>query len=140
MVIKTRLSSRAARVLLAPFLCGGPAKSLFILLLAATIALSACSSGHSSVASQSSASISGNWQFTVASPSDQSFIGGLQGGFLVQKNGAVTGAAVYSVLLPPPPQSGGNPTVCNSRSPPVTASISREKVNPTARRGPTTFC
>ena len=139
MVIKSRLSSRAARVLLAPFLCGGPAKSLFILLLAATIALSACSSGHSSVASQSSASISGNWQFTVASPSDQSFIGGLQGGFLVQKNGAVTGAAVYSVLLPPPPQSGGNPTVCNSGSAPITGTISRQNVTLTAIAGTQTF-
>ena len=30
--------------------------------------------------------LSGNWQFTLANPPDGSFLGGLQGGFLLQNN------------------------------------------------------
>jgi hypothetical protein len=112
-------------------------KSLCVLLLAGAMMLSACSGGASG-GSQHSASLSGNWQFTVANPSDQSFFGGLQGGFLLQNNGAVTGAAVYTVLLPPA-ESGGNATVCNSGSAPITGTISGQNVALTAVAGTQTF-
>jgi len=126
--VKGRASYRANRELRTALLssCGGNVKSLWILLLAGTIMLSACSSSSSGApgGSQNTASLSGNWQFTVASPSDQSFIGGLQGGFLLQTSGSVTGGAVYSISLPPA-EGGGNPTLCNGGSAPVVAVLQR---------------
>ncbi|MGA9508037.1 MAG: choice-of-anchor D domain-containing protein [Candidatus Sulfotelmatobacter sp.] len=112
--------------------------SVWILLIAATLTLSACSGSHSSSGSPNGAPLSGNWQFTVASPTDQSFLGGLQGGFLLQNNGAVTGAAVYSILSPPA-QTGGNATVCNSGSAPITGTLSGQNVTLTAVAGAQTF-
>jgi len=122
-----------------PRLCGRHANGLRILLLATTImmiVLSACGGGASG-GSQSSATLSGNWQFTVTNPADDSFLGGLQGGFLLQQNGSVTGGAVYSVALPA--QNGGNPTVCNSGSAPITGTISGQNVTLTAVAGTQTF-
>jgi hypothetical protein len=101
-------------------------------LLAATMTLSACG-GSSSGAAQQSATLSGNWQFTVAPPSDGSFLGGLQGGFLQQQNGTVTGAAVYAVSLP------GLLIPCNSGSAPITGTISSQNVTLTAVAGTETF-
>jgi hypothetical protein len=120
---------------LSPRRCGGDAKTLWLLLLAGVMMLSACGGGSGS--SQNAASLSGNWQFTVANPPDNSFLGGLQGGFLVQKSSSVTGAAVYSISLPA--QSGGNPTVCNSGSAPITGTISGQNVTLTAVAGTQTF-
>jgi hypothetical protein len=102
--------------------------------------LSACSSSSSGApgGSQNTASLSGNWQFTVASPSDQSFIGGLQGGFLLQTSGSVTGGAVYSISLPPA-EGGGNPTLCNGGSSPITGTLSGQSVTLTAVAGSQTF-
>jgi hypothetical protein len=110
-------------------------KILWILMLAGTLTLAAC--GGNSSAPQNTGSLSGNWQFTVANPSDQSFIGGLQGGFLQQANGSVTGAAVYAISLPG--QNGGNPTVCNSGSAPITGTITGQNVTLTAVAGTQTF-
>jgi hypothetical protein len=47
-------------------------------------------------------SFAGNWQFTMApqadgNSSDPTFSGGLQGGFLLQSNGTITGQTVYSI-------------------------------------------
>jgi hypothetical protein len=120
---------------LSPWVCGGYVKSLLVLLLAATVMLSGC--GGSSSGKPSALSVSGNWQFTVANPADQSFLGGLQGGFLLQKGGSVTGGAVYSVSLPS--QSGGNPTICNSGSAPITGTIDGQNVTLTAVAGTQTF-
>ena len=39
----------------------------------------------------------GNWQFTLATRSDNSFPGGVQGGFLFAESGALTGGVTYSV-------------------------------------------
>ena len=108
--------------------------SLWVLLFAGTMLLSGC--GGSSRA-QPPAALSGNWQFTVANPSDQSFQGGLQGGFLLQSAGSVTGGAVYSVSLPA--QGGGNPTICNSGSAPITGTVSGQNVTLTAVAGSQTF-
>lgn len=113
---------------------------LWIILLAGTMMLSACGGGSGSASSgnpQNSATISGNWQFTLGNPSDQSFIGGLQGGFLLQKSGSVTGAAVYSISLPDP--NGGSPALCNSGSAPIIGTISSQNVTLTAVAGAQTF-
>src|SRR5215471_18659368 len=96
-----------------------------LLLLAATLMLAGCSnSSHGS--SSGSTTLSGNWQFTLQGPSDQSFVGGLQGGFLLEKNGSISGAAVYA--LSQPSQSGGTPVVCNGGSAPITGNIDGQNV------------
>ncbi len=99
--------------------------------------LSACGGNGSSSQPQSTGQLPGNWQFTLATPSDNSFQGGLQGGFLLQNNATVTGAVVYTILLPAQP--GGSPTICNSGSAPITGSVIGQTVNLTAVAGPQTF-
>jgi len=103
-------------------------KTLLLTLLAATTMLSACGGG-SSGGSENSETLSGNWQFTVANPPDGSFLGGLQGGFLLQTNGSVTGAAAYAVSLPLLPYP------CNSGSAQITGTISGQDVTLTAVAG-----
>jgi len=133
----SELKSNRTQSLIA-LLCGFRGRCvnpLCLLLLSAVAMLSACSGGASSGGSQNIAPLSGNWQFSVANPPDQTFIGGLQGGFLLQNHGTVTGAAVYSVSLP----AGGNPTVCNSGSAPITGTLSGQSVTLTALAGNQTF-
>jgi hypothetical protein len=120
------------------FACGGNVKSLWILLLAGTLMLSACGSSNSSSGSQGNGALAGNWQFTVASPSDQSFIGGVQGGFLLQNNSTVTGQLAYSVSFPSA-QAGGIATVCNSGSAPITGTISGQGVTLAVTTGTQNF-
>jgi len=100
------------------------------------IMLAACG-GRASGGSDNSASLSGNWQFTVAPPPDGSFSGGLQGGFLLQNNGSVTGAAVYSVSAANIQTPLTNP--CNSGSAPITGTIGSQNVTLTAGAGTQTF-
>ena len=76
--------------------------------------------------------LSGNWQFTVANPPDQSFAGGLQGGFLVQNNNSLTGSIAYSI-------SDSPASVCNSGSATITGTISEQNVTFTAAAGTQTF-
>jgi hypothetical protein len=116
---------------------GGNVKSLWILLLAGTLMLAGCG-GNSSSGSQGNGALAGNWQFTVASPSDQSFIGGVQGGFLLQNNSAVNGQVVYSVAFPPA-QAGGIATVCNSGSAPISGTINGKGVTLTVTTGTQNF-
>src|ERR1700686_363111 len=133
----SELKSNRTQSLIA-LLCGFRGRCvnpLCLLLLSAVAMLSACSGGASSGGSQNIAPLSGNWQFLLANPPDQTFIGGLQGGFLLQNHGAVTGAAVYSVSLP----AGGNPTVCNSGSAPITGTLSGQSVTLTALAGNQAF-
>jgi hypothetical protein len=111
-------------------ICASYLQGLAVLLLAGM--LTACGGGGSSNnTTQVVAQISGNWQFIVASPGDQSFTGGLQGGFLLQKNGSLTGGAVYSVS-----SAAG---VCNSGSAPITGAIDGQNVTLTAVAGTQTF-
>jgi hypothetical protein len=98
------------------------------------VVLSACGGGSPNQ-SQTTGSIAGNWQFAMAAPSDNSFIGGIQGGFLLQRNGSLTGSVTYSVLLPPQ-QQGGSPTLCNSGSGTVTGTISGQTTTLTVVAGP----
>jgi len=96
-----------------------------------------CGSSQSASQSQNSGPLSGNWQFTMASPSDNSFVGGLQGGFLLQSNASVTGGVVYSVGLPQPPPTP--PTMCSSGSAPITGQITGQTVTLAVPAGTQTF-
>jgi hypothetical protein len=105
-------------------------QGLAVLLLAAILV--GCGGGGSSTNTpQSVAPLSGNWQFTVANPADQSFTGGLQGGFLLQKNGSLSGGAVYSIS-----SAAG---ICNSGSAPVSGTVTGQNVTLTAVAGTQTF-
>jgi hypothetical protein len=120
------------RSLLSRRFCAAYVKGLLLAFLAATTMLSACGGG-SSGGSENSVTLSGNWQFTVAPPADGSFLGGLQGGFLLLTNRSVTGSAVYAVSLPQLPYP------CNSGSAPITGTISGQNVTLTAVAGTQTF-
>src|SRR5271170_5672467 len=100
------------------------ARCLFLLLLAATMALSACRVSNPAVPTVP-ATLSGNWQFTMAAPADGSFEGGLEGGFLLQTNGSATGSVAYSIALPNNP----TPTVCNSGSAAITETLTASSGN-----------
>jgi len=118
--------------------CGSYTKVVCVLVLGGTMMLVLSGCGTASQQNVNSVvPFSGNWQFTVANPPDQSFLGGLQGGFLLEKSGAVTGSATYSVSLPAP--IGGNPTVCNSGSAPITGTINSQNVTLSAVAGAQTF-
>ncbi len=127
------LSSRFCRA----GLCGACVKSLLLALLAAAMMLSACGGG-SSGGSQENLTLSGNWQFTMSPQIDSNgqaaFLGGLQGGFIVQNGGAATGAANYAVSLPQLPYP------CNSGSAAITGTVSSgQNVALTAIAGTQTF-
>lgn len=109
-----------------------------LVLACITTTFSACGGGGSSIASQDTGPLTGNWQFTMTPPSDGSYIGGLQGGFLLEARGAVTGAVVYSVSLPPA-QAGAQATLCNGGSAPVTGTFSGQAAVLTAVAGTQTF-
>jgi centrosomal CEP192-like protein len=115
-------------------------KCLWLLLIASTIMLSACGGG-SSTSSQSGANLSGNWQFSMDNPEDSSgntpFMGGLQGGFLLQKNGALNGAVVYAVTQLN--SSSSAPVACNSGSAPINGTVSGQTVNFAITAGTQTF-
>lgn len=117
-------------------------KCMPLLALAGTLMLSACGGSSGSSTPQAGASISGNWQFYMDNPVDSSgtapFVGGLQGGFLLQKNGALNGGAVYSVAFPPD-VNAPNGTPCNTGSAAVTGTVSGQTVNLTAIAGTQTF-
>jgi hypothetical protein len=132
--IKGRTLNGAKRELFLAWLHSACGTALCLLLLAAGILmLSACGGSVSSGSAPIQASVSGNWQFTMAPPADGSFLGGLDGGFLLENNGSVSGGATYSVSLP-------NLLVpCNSGSATVTGAISGESVNLTAVAGTQTF-
>ena len=124
---------------LADFRCGMRAKSLTLALFAALMALAACGGSGDPNASQT-AVLSGNWQFTMSPPADNSFFGGLQGGFLLQNSssGVTTGQLTYAISLPPT-SATALPTLCNSGSAPVSGTVNGQTVNLTAVAGPQTF-
>ncbi len=102
----------------APKFCGAAANGVLLLLLAGTLLLSACSGNPTAAVPDPTVTLSGNWQFTMSPQVDSQnqvqFLGGLDGGFLLQSNGNVTGATSYAVLPP------GLPYPCNSGSATIT--------------------
>ena len=109
------------------------------LLLAGGIAalFVACGGQGSNSAPAAAGTLAGNWQFSFSAPPDNSFSGGLLGGFLLQKQSSVTGQANYLISLPG--QSGGSPTLCNSGSAVVTGTLQGQSVSLTAVAGSQTF-
>jgi hypothetical protein len=115
----------------------GPLALLFALTIIAMLVLSACG-GSTSGSSPQSATLSGNWQFTMApqtdgNNNDPTFNGGLQGGFLLQNNNSASGQTVYSIT------SSTSQTPCNSGSAPVTVAISGQNVTINEVAGTQTF-
>jgi hypothetical protein len=105
---------------------------LCILLLAGTILLSACGGGPSN-SQQQNAKLSGNWQFILTNTSDLTVKSGLQGGFLLQNNGSLSGEVAYSNVLQ------GSQEPCNSGSAPITGTINGQTISLTAVAGTQTF-
>ncbi len=123
---KRRATSRETR--LAGAIC------VMLLLLGAISTLTGCGGGVGNpTVPIIPLTLTGNWQFTLAPPSDGSFFGGPQGGFLVQSGGSVTGNTNYAValsqLLIP----------CSSGVAAVTGTISDRAVSLTAVAGTQTF-
>jgi hypothetical protein len=137
--IQHRTPGRTGRELLSPSPSRRRVKILWVLLVAGTLVLSACGGGSSSNSNNNVTplTLTGNWQFTVSSPPDGSFSGGIQGGFLLQGSNSATGAATYSVALPA--QGGGNPTVCSSGSAAMSGTLNGESVTLTATAGTQIF-
>jgi hypothetical protein len=119
---------------------GGCLKTLLVFLIAGTVLLTSCGGGTQTPSGvQVIQPLEGNWQFTMANPADQSYLGGLQGGFLKQKSdNTLNGAAVYSVALPSQ-NVGSPPVICNSGSAVITGNISGQNVTLTAVAGSQTF-
>ncbi len=125
---------------LSPLRSGGHEKHPWILLLPVMLVVLwgvGCGSSQNASQLQNSGPLSGNWQFTMASPSDNSFVGGLQGGFLLQNSQSVTGGAVYAVGLPQPPPTP--PTMCSSGSAPISGQVNGQAVTLTVTAGAQTF-
>ncbi len=99
------------------FAHGRRALLLAIALIIMMTMFAACGGGGTSGNPQPSATLSGNWQFTMAplsdgNQNDPTFGPGLMGGFLLQNNdGSATGQAVYSLT-----SSAANSLPCNSGS------------------------
>ena len=109
---------------------------LSVLLFGGMVLLAGCGSSSSS-GPQTSPTLSGNWQFNMTAPQDQSFLGGIQGGFLLDNSGSIHGAAVYSVSLPS--QTGGVPILCNSGSAPISGTVNGQTVTLKATAATQTF-
>jgi hypothetical protein len=96
-----------------------------VLFGAVTLALCSCGGGDSPVLDQN-AQVAGNWQFTLTTSGDSFVASPLQGGFLQQNNGALSGQIAFSIVLP------GSPQPCNTGTATVTGTISGQTVNLTA--------
>lgn len=115
----------------------------FFLVLAGLTVLAGCGGGTSTPAnSNGNGTLAGNWQFTLDSPADNSFIGGLEGGFLLQNQNSVSGAVAYAIAVPPAtlaPTSTGIQGPCSSGSAPISGTIDGQNVMLTATAGGQTF-
>src|SRR5262249_37081581 len=65
--------------------------------------------------------LAGNWKFAMAAPSDGSFLGGLQGGFLSRNGKNVNGSSVYAMWVE-------SSQFCSSGSAPITGMIEGQNV------------
>ena len=119
--------------------CAAGVKGLSPLLLAAAMLLTACSGGSSSGSAGAGPQVGGNWQFvmsttTTSTPPVTLFASSpLQGGFLLQKNGSITGQAVFAIVLPS--SNGGLPITCNSGTANLTGTVRGQTVSLTVTVG-----
>ncbi len=90
--------------------------------------LSAC--GGSSNSSETSGQLAGNWQITNMAL-DSSLQGGIQGGFLTQTKGSVSGQFAYAFSSTSQPG-----TFCNSGSATVSGTVEGQNVTLTVLTGP----
>ena len=110
---------------------GRETQLLFMITIAGMWMLLGCSNHPPDIPPQGP-QLSGNWQFTVANPPDQSFVGGLQGGFLVQNNSSLSGSVAFSV-------SSSSAANCSNGSAAITGTISGQNVTFAALAGSQTF-
>ncbi len=106
--------------------------SLFLLVIIA-LTTSSCGGGSNSSSTQSSTQVGGNWQFSLSTTGTTLFASPLQGGFLLQKNGSISGQILFSIVLPT--KNGGLPITCNSGNATVTGTISGQSVSLNAVMG-----
>jgi hypothetical protein len=109
-------------------------------LILMTIALSACGGGGASGGTEQAATLSGNWQFTMApqtdgNSGDPTFNGGLMGGFLLSSNGSIAGQMAYSITS----SASATGLPCNAGSAPVTVTLTGQSVTITEIAGSQTF-
>lgn len=103
---------------------------LSLLVFIASLMLSSCGGSGNSSSPQGDPQVSGNWQFAMSTIGTSFATSPLQGGFLVQKNGSITGQIIFAIFLPS--QNGGNPTLCNSGTATVTGTVSGQSINVSA--------
>jgi len=132
-------SSRQCLTAAETFLSRDGARGVLILMLMAVMCFSGCGGTASSGSGDPppSSPLSGNWQFTIQSPPDGSYVGGLQGGFLIQNGSNVTGSIGFSVAIPQSPPA--SPVVCSAGAAPVSGTVSGQNVTLTAIAGNQSF-
>jgi hypothetical protein len=102
-----------------------------IMALAGVCMLCGCSNHPPDIPPQGP-QLSGNWQFTVANPPDQSFVGGLEGGFLLQNNSSLSGSVAFSI-------SSSSVANCSNGSAAIAGTITGQNLTFTAVAGSQTF-
>jgi hypothetical protein len=105
---------------------------LFMLMMAA-FTTSSCGGGSSLTPPQNGPQAAGNWQFTLTTSGTSFAASPLEGGFLLEQNGSITGQIEFSILSPS--TTGGANTNCNSGIATVTGTTSGQSVNLTATIG-----
>jgi len=101
-------------------------------LIVLSLALSSCGGSANGDPAGAQGSIAGNWQFNLSTTGDTFSASPLQGGFLLQKNGAVTGQIVFSIAMTTGSGSQAVTTTCNNGTATVTGTMSGQTVNLTA--------
>jgi len=117
----------------------GGVVTLFAAILMVVVVLPGCGGGGTAGDPPKNGTLAGNWQFTMAAqtdgvPGDPTFTGGIEGGFLLQSNGSVTGQMVYSVT-----SSTSVTGACNSGSAPLSITVSSQNVVITQIAGTQTY-
>ncbi len=114
-------------------------QTCLLMVICAIAVLSACS-GSSSSGTPSASTASGNWQFSMSNPDPNypaTAFYGLQGGFLLQSKGSVSGQAVY--LISGVSQTNGAWAICDSGSAQITGTVNGQTLSLTAAAGSQTF-
>jgi hypothetical protein len=105
------------------------AKGASALLLASfTLLLVSCGGGGGSSILEQKAQVAGNWQFTLTTTGDSFSASPLQGGFLQQNNGTLSGQIAFFII----PTAGGGSTACNNGTATVAGTLNGQTVNLTA--------